>query len=120
MVTCRATLGLPDDLVSRLENLIAARRSELGVPWRRLTSSDQAVLVLVLVHRPGLPGRRRNGPHIGQTPVRKYACPGACATSKCNSASVAPFSRAARIRPASAGAIVWVTPRARVVGGADR
>jgi hypothetical protein len=47
VVTYRATLDLPDDLISWLENLIATRRSELGGAWRALTSYDQAVMVLV-------------------------------------------------------------------------
>jgi hypothetical protein len=47
MVTYRATLDVPSDLVSWLENLIAARRSEAGGSWRTLTSWDQAVMVLV-------------------------------------------------------------------------
>ncbi|MHC0429973.1 transposase family protein [Streptomyces sp. O3] len=47
MVTYRATLDVPDDLVSWLENLIATRRGELGGSWRKLTSFDQAVMVLV-------------------------------------------------------------------------
>lgn len=47
MVTYRATLDLPDELVSFVENVVAARRSELRSPWRALTSFDQAVLTLV-------------------------------------------------------------------------
>lgn len=47
MVTYRATLDVPSDLVSWLENLIAARRSEAGGSWRALTSWDQAVMLLV-------------------------------------------------------------------------
>jgi hypothetical protein len=47
VVTYRATLDLPDDLVSWLENLIATRRSELGGSWRKLPSFDQAIMVLV-------------------------------------------------------------------------
>ncbi|WP_367141170.1 MULTISPECIES: transposase family protein [Streptomyces] len=47
MVTYRAILDVPSDLVSWLENLIAARRSDAGGTWRTLTSWDQAVLLLV-------------------------------------------------------------------------
>jgi hypothetical protein len=47
VVTYRATLDLPDELVSFVENVIAARRSEKRSPWRALTSFDQAVLTLV-------------------------------------------------------------------------
>ena len=47
MVTYRATLDVPEDLVSWLENLIATRRGEAGGSWRALTSWDQAILVLV-------------------------------------------------------------------------
>jgi hypothetical protein len=51
VVTYRATLDLPDDLVSWLENLIATRRSELGGSWRKLTSFAQAVMVLAHLAR---------------------------------------------------------------------
>jgi DDE superfamily endonuclease/Helix-turn-helix of DDE superfamily endonuclease len=47
VVTYRATLALPDELVSFVENVVAARRSELRSPWRALSSFDQAVLTLV-------------------------------------------------------------------------
>ena len=47
MVTYRATLDLPAELVSVVENVIATRRSERRSPWRKLTSFDQAVLALV-------------------------------------------------------------------------
>lgn len=47
MVTYRATLDLPDELVSFVENVIAARRSDLRSPWRAVASFDQAVLTLV-------------------------------------------------------------------------
>lgn len=47
MVSYRAILDLPDELVSFVENVIATRRSELRSPWRALTSFDQAVLTLV-------------------------------------------------------------------------
>jgi len=47
VVTYRATLDVPADLVSWLENLIATRRSETGGSWRALTSYDQAVMLLV-------------------------------------------------------------------------
>jgi hypothetical protein len=47
VVTYRAILDLPDELVSFVENVIATRRSELRSPWRVLTSFDQAVLTLV-------------------------------------------------------------------------
>lgn len=47
MITYRATLDVPDDLVSWLENIVATRRSEAGGTWRALTSYDQAVLALV-------------------------------------------------------------------------
>jgi len=47
VVAYRATLDLPDELVSFVENVIATRRSELRSPWRALTSFDQAVLTLV-------------------------------------------------------------------------
>ncbi|MDK1477088.1 transposase family protein [Streptomyces sp. 549] len=47
MVTYRATLALPDALVSWVEDLIGTRRCELSSPWRALTSFDQAVMVLV-------------------------------------------------------------------------
>lgn len=47
MVTYRATLDVPADLVSWLENLIATRRSEAGGTWRALTCYDQAVMLLV-------------------------------------------------------------------------
>jgi len=47
VVSYRAILDLPDELVSFVENVIATRRSELRSPWRALTSFDQAVLTLV-------------------------------------------------------------------------
>lgn len=47
MVSYRAILDLPDELVSFVENVIATRRSELRSPWRALASFDQAVLTLV-------------------------------------------------------------------------
>jgi DDE superfamily endonuclease/Helix-turn-helix of DDE superfamily endonuclease len=47
VVTYRAVLDLPDELVSFVENVIATRRSEVRSPWRTLTSFDQAVLTLV-------------------------------------------------------------------------
>jgi DDE superfamily endonuclease/Helix-turn-helix of DDE superfamily endonuclease len=47
LVTYRATLDLPGELVSFVENVIATRRGELRSPWRVLTSFDQAVLALV-------------------------------------------------------------------------
>lgn len=47
MVTYRAILDLPDELVSFVENVVAARRSELRSPWRALTSFDQAMPTLV-------------------------------------------------------------------------
>ena len=49
MVTYRAVLDVDPDVVSAIENLIATRRSEVGSPWRALTSFDQAVLYLVWV-----------------------------------------------------------------------
>ena len=36
-------------MVSAIENLVATRRSEIGTPWRALTSFDQAVLYLVWI-----------------------------------------------------------------------
>ncbi|GAA2934315.1 transposase family protein [Streptomyces thioluteus] len=63
MVTYRATLDLPGDLVSWLENLIATRRSELGGSWRKLTSYDQAVMVLV--HLANGDAFARLGTHFG-------------------------------------------------------
>lgn len=54
---------------------------------------------------------------------RTYAYLRACATSSCNSASVAPRSRAARMRPAWSGETVWVISRGRgssVEPSADR
>jgi DDE superfamily endonuclease len=50
MVTCVARLNVDPGLVSAIENLVATRRSELGSPWRALTSFDQAVLYLVWIH----------------------------------------------------------------------
>lgn len=50
MVTYRAVLDVDPDLVSAIENLVATRRSEIGSPWRALTSFDQAVLYLVWIH----------------------------------------------------------------------
>ena len=47
MITYRATLDVPDDLVSWIENVIAARRSERGGSWYALTCFDQAVMTLV-------------------------------------------------------------------------
>jgi hypothetical protein len=47
VVTYRASLDVPADLVSWLENLIATRRSERGGAGYALTSFDQAVLTLV-------------------------------------------------------------------------
>lgn len=47
MVTYRATLDLPDALVSWVEDLIGTRRCEIGSPWRKLTSFDQAIMLLV-------------------------------------------------------------------------
>ena len=49
MVTYRAVLDVDPDVVSAIENLVATRRSEIGSPWRELTSFDQAVLYLVWV-----------------------------------------------------------------------
>ena len=49
MVTYRAVLDVDPDVVSAVENLVATRRSEVGSPWRALTSFDQAVLYLVWV-----------------------------------------------------------------------
>lgn len=51
MISYRATLDVPSDLVSWLENLIAARRSEAGGSWRALTSWDQAIVLLVFFAR---------------------------------------------------------------------
>lgn len=50
MVTYRAVLNVDPDVVSAIENLVATRRSEIGSPWRALTSFDQAVLYLVWIH----------------------------------------------------------------------
>lgn len=50
MITYRAALDVDPDVVSGIENLIATRRSEIGTPWRALTSFDQAVLYLVWIH----------------------------------------------------------------------
>ena len=47
MVTYRAILDLPAELVSFVETVIATRRSERRSPWRKLTCFDQAVLALV-------------------------------------------------------------------------
>lgn len=47
MITYRATLDVPADLVSWLENLVATRRSERGGSAYALTSFDQAVMTLV-------------------------------------------------------------------------
>ncbi len=49
MVTYRAVLNVDSDVVSAIENLVATRRSEIGSPWRALTSFDQAVLYLVWI-----------------------------------------------------------------------
>jgi len=49
MVTYRAVLDVDPDVVSAIENVVATRRSEIGSPWRALTSFDQAVLYLVWV-----------------------------------------------------------------------
>jgi hypothetical protein len=49
MVTYRAVLDVDPDVVSAIENLVATRRSEIGSPWRALTSFDQAVLYLVWI-----------------------------------------------------------------------
>lgn len=46
-VTYRATPDLPDALVSWLEDQVGIRRCEIGSPWRKLTSLDQAVMLLV-------------------------------------------------------------------------
>ena len=50
MVTYRAVLDVDPDVVSAIENLVATRRSEIGTPWRALTSFDQAMLHLVWIH----------------------------------------------------------------------
>jgi hypothetical protein len=47
VIAYRATLDVPPDLVSWIENLVAARRSERGGSWYALTSFDQAVMTLV-------------------------------------------------------------------------
>lgn len=47
MITYRCTLDVPEDLVSWVENVIAARRSERGGSWYALTCFDQAVMTLV-------------------------------------------------------------------------
>jgi hypothetical protein len=47
LVAYRATLDLPGELVSFVENVIATRSGELCSPRRALTSFDQAVLALV-------------------------------------------------------------------------
>jgi len=47
VVTYRATIDVPSDLVSWLENQIATRRDEAGGSWRALTYWDQALVVLV-------------------------------------------------------------------------
>jgi hypothetical protein len=47
VITYRATLDVPEDLVSWVENVIAARRGERGGSWYALTSFDQAVMTLV-------------------------------------------------------------------------
>ncbi|MBR7825455.1 transposase [Actinospica sp. MGRD01-02] len=49
MVTYVARLNVDPDVVSAIENLVATRRSEIGSPWRALTSFDQAVLYLVWI-----------------------------------------------------------------------
>lgn len=53
MVTYRATLDLPDALVSWVEDLIGTRRCETRSPWRKLTSYDQAVMLLVRLAKGG-------------------------------------------------------------------
>lgn len=47
MITYRATLDVPEDLVSWVENVIAARRGERGGSWYALTCFHQAVMTLV-------------------------------------------------------------------------
>jgi hypothetical protein len=47
LVTYPATLDLPGELVSFVENVVATRRGELRSPWRVLTSFDRAVPALV-------------------------------------------------------------------------
>lgn len=47
MITYRATLDVPEDLVSWIENVIAARRGERGGSWYALTCFGQAVMTLV-------------------------------------------------------------------------
>lgn len=47
MITYRATLDVPEELVSWVENVVAARRSERGGCWYALTSWDVAVMTLV-------------------------------------------------------------------------
>ncbi|WP_419998338.1 helix-turn-helix domain-containing protein [Streptomyces boninensis] len=49
MVTYRATLDVPSDLVSWLENQIATRQDDARGTWRALTSWDQAVMFLVFL-----------------------------------------------------------------------
>lgn len=47
MIAYRATLDVPEDLVSRVENVIAARRGEREGSWYALTCFHQAVMTLV-------------------------------------------------------------------------
>ena len=47
VVTYRAILDLPAELVSFVGNVIATRRSERRSPWPKPTSFDQAVPALV-------------------------------------------------------------------------
>ncbi|MEE1802981.1 MULTISPECIES: hypothetical protein [unclassified Streptomyces] len=62
VVAYRATLGLPDALVSWVEDLIGTRRCELAGPWRKLTTFDQAVMLLVhLAKGDTFAGKGRNG-----------------------------------------------------------
>jgi hypothetical protein len=49
MVTYRAVLDVDPDVISAIETLVATRGSEIGSPWRALTSFDQAVLYLVWI-----------------------------------------------------------------------
>lgn len=79
MVTYRAVLDLSDELVSFVEDVIAARRSEVRSPWRTLTSFDQAVLTLVWVWLDPRSDRDTRGPGANRkmkVPTGMAKCPG--------------------------------------------
>ncbi|MDK1475313.1 transposase family protein [Streptomyces sp. 549] len=72
MITYRATLDVPSDLVSWLENQIATRRGEAGGSWRALTSWDQAIVLLVFLAKGDTFAQLGEHFGIGTETARRY------------------------------------------------